>query len=84
MDRNLEKISQSIWELRKRAGENPARFYMRRDLLKYFHEAKISYEKEQGVAGEDRSFLLLQRLNDHPVAQWLDIQTHLVTSYFNC
>lgn len=60
MPKTLEKINQSIWELKQKLELDPEDPGLRRDLLRFFHESRVYSERREGVAEDDRSALLLQ------------------------
>jgi len=60
MTKTLEKINQSIWELRATLEKRPGDLNLRNDLLKFFHESLNFVERRAGVPDEDRSFLYPQ------------------------
>lgn len=60
MKNTLEKLHQSIWELRTRIESGEAGFSHRRDLTRFFHESRLFAERRARIPQEDRSFLLLQ------------------------
>jgi carboxylesterase len=56
----LEKINQSIWELREQIRLHPEEHSFRKDLLRFFYESAIFVERRAGVPEKDRSFLMLK------------------------
>jgi carboxylesterase len=60
MVKTLERINQSIWELREQVRMRPDVFEYRKDLLDFWIDSKIFIERRDGVPEPDRSFLKLQ------------------------
>jgi esterase/lipase len=56
----IEKITYSIWELKKEIKRNPDNFGAGRELLEYFLKSKLYLERKNNIPVEKRSFLLLQ------------------------
>ena len=61
MAKTLERINQSIWELREMARLHPKTYDYRKDLLNFWVDSKIFVERRSGVPEPDRSFLKLQK-----------------------
>ncbi len=53
-------INQTIWELKKKIKDNPKSLNLRKTLVSLFHESAVYIERKNGVAEQDRSFLMLQ------------------------
>jgi len=58
--KTLERIDQTVWELRQRVRQDPENWNYRRDLLRFFHESLVFIERRAGIPEPGRSFLLLQ------------------------
>lgn len=61
MAKTLERINQSVWELREKVRLNPASYDYRKDLLNFWNDSKIFVERRSGVPEPQRSFLMLQQ-----------------------
>ncbi len=61
MAKTLERINQSVWELREKVRLNPESFDYRKDLLNFWTDSKIFVERRRGVPEPQRSFLMLQK-----------------------
>ena len=61
MAKTLERINQSVWELREKVRLNPASYDYRKDLLNFWTDSKIFIERRSGVPEPQRSFLMLQQ-----------------------
>lgn len=61
MARTLERINQSVWELREKVRLNPTSYEYRKDLLNFWTDSKIFVERREGVPEPQRSFLMLQK-----------------------
>jgi len=61
MAKTLERINQSVWEIRERVLLNPGNFEYRMELLNFWIESKIFIERRGGVPEPQRSFLMLQK-----------------------
>lgn len=61
MVKTLERINQSIWELREQVRVHPEVFDYRKDLLEFWVDSKIFVERRSGVPEPERSFLKLQK-----------------------
>jgi esterase/lipase len=60
MNDTLNKINQSIWELRESLKRNPHNNALKRDLLRFFFDSRQFVEMRSGLPEEARSFLYLQ------------------------
>ena len=60
MKNTLEKLHQSIWELRMCVEDGTAGPAHRRDLARFFHESRLFVERRARIPQVDRSFLMLQ------------------------
>ena len=61
MVKTLERINQSVWELREKVRLHPESHAYRKDLLNFWTDSKIFIERRSGVPEPDRSFLMLQK-----------------------
>jgi hypothetical protein len=60
MMKTLERINQSVWELREQVRLHPEDFDYRKDLLKFWAESRVFVERRSGVPERERSFLMMQ------------------------
>jgi carboxylesterase len=60
MVKTLERINQSVWELREQVRLNPSSYNYRKDLLNFWTDSRIFVERRAGVPEPQRSFLMLQ------------------------
>ena len=61
MVKTLERITQSVWELRERVRLNPQSYEYRRDMLEFWADSRVFIERRSGVPEPERSFLMLQK-----------------------
>jgi esterase/lipase len=60
MKNTLAKINHTIWELRQEIARHPDDGVLKREMVQFFFESRYHVERRDGVAEEDRSFLLMQ------------------------
>ncbi len=60
MTKTLERINQSVWELRERVLIDPGNQEYRKDLLQFWTDSRVFVERRAGIPEPERTFLLLQ------------------------